>query len=201
MLTAGIWVGGLVVLVVLGRTVEKESVRRFSTLALTAVVVLVATGVLNSLRNLHSVDELFLTRYGVLLLVKLALIAATLAAAAVSRSLGAPRPASRGIGAHRGRPDRLRAHGHGVLSMTSPPPRISGRRRVRSRPHRRQRARRDVAGPPRAPPGMGIIPATTRGSRLNLLLTDRSGQPLPATGRRAQGQQPIARASAASRCR
>ena len=148
-LTAGIWVGGLVALVALGRTVDKEAIRRFSTLALTAVVVLVATGVLNSLRNLHSVDDLFLTRYGALLLVKLALIAVTLGAAAVSRTW-----------VRRGRLPggsvRIEAAltvcvltVTAFLSMTSPPPKVTLAAPVECR--RRgtaQRPRRDVARSP-----------------------------------------------------
>ncbi len=179
-LTAGIWVGGLVVLVALGRTVEKESVRRFSTLALTAVVVLVATGVLNSLRNLHSFDELFLTRYGVLLLAKLSMIAVTLAAAAVSRTWV--------------RRDRLPGGSvrieaaltvcvlavTAVLSMTSPPPRITVA--AASGPTAPANGLTVMPLGAKGSAGMGIIPATTAGSRLNLLLTDRSGQRLPATG-------------------
>ena len=84
-LTAGIWVGGLVVLVVLGRTVERREWLRFGTLALACVLALVATGALNSLREITAVEQLWQTRYGVVLVIKLALVAATLAAAGVSR--------------------------------------------------------------------------------------------------------------------
>ena len=180
-LTAGIWVGGLVVLVVLGRTVDKEAIRRFSTLALTAVVVLVATGVLNSLRNLHSVDDLFLTRYGALLLVKLALIAATLGAAAVSRSW-----------VRRGRLPggsvRIEAAltvcvltVTAFLSMTSPPPKVTLAAPASAAAAAPRNGLAEMSLGPQGTAGLGIIPATTRGSRLNLLLTDRSGRPLPAT--------------------
>jgi len=178
-LTAGIWVGGLVVLVALGRSVEKEAVRRFSTLALTAVVVLVGTGVLNSLRNLQSVDELFLTRYGVLLLGKLSLIAVTLAAAAVSRTWV--------------RRDRLPGGSvrveaaltvcvlavTAVLSMTSPPPRITVA--AAAGPTAPANGLTVMSLGAKGSAGMGIIPATTAGSRLNVLLTDLAGQPVRAT--------------------
>jgi copper transport protein len=182
-LTAGIWVGGLAVLVVLGRSVGPHAVHRFATLALTSVVVLVATGVLNSVRNLHSVDELFLTRYGVLLLVKVTLIAATLTAAAVSRALVRRERLPRGSV----RVEAALTVGvltvTAFLSMTSPPPQLS------TDPTRLAAASTD-----RAPANgltqmslgnegtafMGIIPASTSGSRLRLLLTDRAGQPLRA---------------------
>ncbi len=50
-----------------------------------SVVVLVATGTLNSLEQIKDPLDLLLTRYGLFLLLKLALVAAALAAAAVSR--------------------------------------------------------------------------------------------------------------------
>ena len=180
-LTAGVWVGGLIVLVVLGRSVGREAVRQFSTLALTAVIVLVATGVLNSLRNIHSLDELFLTRYGVLLLAKLTLVAATLTAASVSRSrVKQARLPETSVRLEAGMTAAVLLV-TAFLSMTSPPPQVT---------------QASAAGAAAAPPanalavmslgakgkaGMGVIPADTSGSRLNLLLTDAAGQPLRAT--------------------
>jgi copper transport protein len=180
-LTAGVWVGGLVVLVVLGRSVGGEAVRRFSTLALSAVVVLVGTGVLNSLRNIHSLDELFLTRYGVLLLAKLSLVAATLAAASVSRS----------------RVKQARVPGTSVrleaamtatvllvtafLSMTSPPPQVTLASGVGAAAAPPANALAVMPLGAKGKAGMGVIPANTSGSRLNVLLTDPAGQPLGAT--------------------
>jgi copper transport protein len=183
-LTAGIWVGGLVVLVVLGRRVERGAVRQFSILAMTSVVILVGTGILNSLRNLHSVDQLFLTRYGVLLLGKVTLVAATLAAAAVSRAWV--------------RRDRLpRASVRleagltvavltvtAFLSMTSPPPQVAaataGRTAATADPTSANGLALMSLGH-QGTAGMGILPATTSGSRLHLLLTDASGARLRAT--------------------
>ncbi len=184
-LTAGIWVGGLVVLVVLGRTVERGAVRQFSILAMTSVVILVGTGILNSLRNLHSVDQLFLTRYGVLLLGKVALVAATLGAAAVSRAWVRRDRLPRGS-------VRLEA-GLTVavltvtafLSMTSPPPQVSAATVAGASASADAGSSNGLALMSlghQGTAGMGIIPATTNGSRLHLLLTDASGQPLRATG-------------------
>ncbi len=84
-LTAGIWVGGLVALAVLGRGVPPHALRRFSALAMGSVLVLVGTGTLNSLEQIKDPLDLLLTRYGLVLLLKLALVATTLAAAAFSR--------------------------------------------------------------------------------------------------------------------
>jgi len=182
-LTAGIWVGGLMVLVVLGRSVGRDAVRRFSTLALTSVVVLVATGVVNSLRNIHSVDELFLTRYGLLLLAKLALVAATLGAASVSRTrVRQARLPETSV--------RLEAAMTAVvltvtafLSMTSPPPQVTTAAAATGTSARTTPGNGLVVMSlgRKGKAGMGIIPATTDGSRLHLLFTDPSGQPLRAT--------------------
>jgi putative copper export protein len=49
------------------------------------VLTLIVTGTLNSLRHLTAVEQLWLTRYGLTLVIKLTLVAGTLAAAAVSR--------------------------------------------------------------------------------------------------------------------
>ena len=84
-LTAGIWVGGLVALAVLGRGVPPLALRRFSALAMGSVIVLVATGTLNSLEQIKDPLDLLLTRYGLFLLLKLGLVASALAAAAISR--------------------------------------------------------------------------------------------------------------------
>jgi copper transport protein len=182
-LTAGIWVGGLVVLVVLGRSVSREAIRRFSTLALTSVIVLVATGVLNSLRSISSIDELFLTRYGVLLLAKLALVAATLAAAGVSRArVRRARMPETSV--------RLEAAMTAVvltvtafLSMTSPPPQVTTAAAASGTGVSATSANglAVMSLGTKGEAGMGVIPATTNGSRLHLLLTDASGQPLAAT--------------------
>ena len=180
MLTAGIWVVGPVVLVVLGRTVERPAVRRFATLAMTSVIILVATGILNSVRSLHSVDQLFLTRYGLLLVAKIALIAATLGAAAVSRAW------VRG-GRLPGGSVRLEAGltvavltVTALLSMTSPPPQSAAATAWLCTTANADPAYANglalMSLGHQGTAGMGIIPATTRGSRLHLLLTDRSGR-------------------------
>jgi copper transport protein len=75
-------------------------VRRFSTVAVGSVALLVMTGVIQSLRQVPEWGALTATDYGKLLLIKVGLVAATLAVAAVSTSvlhdrLGHVQPARR----------------------------------------------------------------------------------------------------------
>lgn len=84
-LAAGTWVGGLVVLVAIGRSVEPRSVHQFSGLAMTSVVVLVASGLYNSVRHLEGLNALWVSRYGQILLLKVILVGVALLAASVSR--------------------------------------------------------------------------------------------------------------------
>jgi copper transport protein len=87
-----LWLGGLAVLltVVLPRRDPlelRQVLSRFSRLAFAAVVVIVATGLVQSWRQVATLDALAATHYGRLLLAKVTLVALLLAAAAVSRSL------------------------------------------------------------------------------------------------------------------
>jgi putative copper resistance protein D len=93
---AGLWMGGLVPLVIfLAHTSASFSLaeivprvlRRFSTLSLCCVSVLVASGISNSWLLVGSVSALFTTPYGRLLLVKLTLFAALVAFGARNRFL------------------------------------------------------------------------------------------------------------------
>ena len=150
-LTAGIWAGGLAVLAVLGRTVERREWLRFGTLAMGCVLALVATGSLNSFRKLTAVEQLWETTYGLVLGAKLVLVA-NLAAAAVSR---------RRLQQERAPRQSVRIEGGllvgvlvatALLSMTSPPPQGSHRedswRPPPPGPHGQQRRGRDVARGP-----------------------------------------------------
>jgi copper transport protein len=74
---AAVWTGGLLQLVfALRGGTPRELMRRFSTLALVAVAVLSATGVVRAIGELRSVSQLWTTGYGRLLLVKSGLLAA-----------------------------------------------------------------------------------------------------------------------------
>ncbi|MDQ1635780.1 MAG: copper transport protein [Frankiaceae bacterium] len=86
-----LWLGGLAVLsvLILRRNVASDLtdvVARFSRVAFCSVLVLVATGVLASLREVGSADALFNTDYGKLLAIKLELVLVILAIASFSRS-------------------------------------------------------------------------------------------------------------------
>lgn len=93
---AGLWMGGLVPLAVflaseraslsLGETAA-HVVRRFSTLSLCCVSVLIISGISNSWVLIGSIHALFTTPYGRLLLVKLALFAILVAFGARNRFL------------------------------------------------------------------------------------------------------------------
>ena len=82
---AAVWLGGLVALLASGRALAATAVRRFSTVAMTCVAVLVATGVVQAWRRVGTSAALADTGYGRLLVGKLALVAATLAAAGLVR--------------------------------------------------------------------------------------------------------------------
>jgi copper transport protein len=106
LLAVAAWVGGLLVLVSLGRRATTATVRRFSALALRAVAVIAATGALEALGEVPGRAGLFRTDYGRTLLVKLALAAGVLLLAAVARlrllprarDEQAPRPLRRLVG-------------------------------------------------------------------------------------------------------
>ncbi|WP_217162936.1 copper resistance protein CopC [Streptomyces sp. AC512_CC834] len=86
LLATAVWLGGLVALLAtLRSTPDAATVARFSRIAFASVTVLVVTGVYQSWRGLGSWQALTGSTYGRLLLVKLALVAVLLAAAAVSR--------------------------------------------------------------------------------------------------------------------
>jgi copper transport protein len=183
-LTAAVWVGGLVVLVAVGRSVERRALLEFSRVAMVSVVVLVATGLLNSLQHVQAVEQLFLTRYGLLLLGKLLLVATALAAAAVSR---------RQVGRSASPLLSVRAEAMltvsvlavtAVLGTTTPPPTVAA-----PKSSTRQGAPAATADnrQVKIPLGDGraallaVLPATTRGSTLRVLVTTSTGAPSTAT--------------------
>lgn len=88
LLAVAAWLGGLVsLLVALYRTpdIGSAAVRRFSRVAFGSVLVLAATGIYQSWRQVGSWSALTGTRYGQLLILKVALIAVLLAVAWFSR--------------------------------------------------------------------------------------------------------------------
>ncbi|MFJ2221258.1 copper resistance CopC/CopD family protein [Streptomyces anulatus] len=88
LLAVAAWLGGLAsLLVALYRTpdIGSAAVRRFSAVAFASVVVLAATGIYQSWRQVGSWSALTGTRYGQLLIIKVALIAVLLSVAWFSR--------------------------------------------------------------------------------------------------------------------
>ena len=179
-LVAGLWVGGLVVLVALRRSVEPRALHRFSTLAMASVLTLVVTGILNSLRHLTGLEQL-LSDYGLALVLKILLVAGTLTAAAVSRwrmrQKRIPLGSVRVEAAMTVAVLAITA----LLSTTAPPPQV-----VATETHSGHH------GAPLADPvqlslgdqgqaALTVSPATTTGSHVHLALTDSNGQPLPAS--------------------
>jgi copper transport protein len=182
-LTAAFWVGGLAALAALGRSVEPRVLHRFSTLAMASVLTLVVTGTLNSLRHLTAVEQLWLTRYGLTLLIKLSLVAGTLAVAAVSRRrLQQKRVPLRTVRIEVALTIAVLAVAS-LLSVTAPPPQPSA-----ASDHTDHSAGPGAANDTvqmslgdQGEATLTVLPATTTGSHLHVVLTDTNGQPLPAT--------------------
>lgn len=83
-----LWVGGLCLIVsVVGRSAVMTTARRFSPVALGAVVVLAVTGVINGWRQIGSLDGITDSSYGRWLIIKLVVVAVVVGAAVVSRRL------------------------------------------------------------------------------------------------------------------
>jgi copper transport protein len=105
-LAAGaIWLGGLIGLVVFWLTVGREGrvtalavvVPRFSSVAFLSVLVLIGSGIGQSLLEIPTLASLWQTSYGKALLVKIVLLAAALALAAVNLARTKPRLEAAGV--------------------------------------------------------------------------------------------------------
>jgi copper transport protein len=90
---ASFWLGGLVALglALTGSGDRASMLRRFSNVALVSVGVLAATGVIRAFAELRSLEQLWSTGYGQLLIVKSALLAALVAVGWVNRYRLLPR--------------------------------------------------------------------------------------------------------------
>ena len=180
-LTAGLWVGGLIALAALGGSVEPRALQQFSTLAMVSVLTLIVTGTLNSLRHLTSLEELWQTRYGLTLMIKLTLVAATLGAAAVSRlRLRQHRVPRRSV-----RIEAALTVGilvvTALLSMTAPPPQAHAPTTHAGHDAGAVDDAVQMSLGDQGAAALAVSPATTTGSHLHLVLTDTKGQPLSAT--------------------
>jgi copper transport protein len=179
-LTAGLWVGGLIALVVVGRAVQPRALHKFSTLAMASVLTLITTGTLNALQHLNSIGQLLLTDYGLTLMLKLMLVAGTLAAAAVSRRrVKQNRVPLRSVRVEAGMTVAILAI-TALLSMTAPPPQAGAPTShaghddgsaTLNESIRMSLGERGVAS-------LGVLPTDT-GSHLHLILRDTDGRPMP----------------------
>jgi copper transport protein len=179
-LAAGLWAGGLVVLIALRRSVEPRTLHKFATLAMASVLTLVVTGILNSMRHLTGLEQL-LSDYGLTLVLKLLLVAGTITAAAVSRwrlrQKRIPLASVRAEVAFTVAVFAITA----VLSTTAPP-----RQAVETATHSGHHGgpvANDTVQTSLGDQGeaaLTVSPSTTTGSHVHLVLTDRNGQPLSA---------------------
>lgn len=107
LLAAGAWLGGLVPLAVLLAAASRPkeprrvavtatAVQRFSLLGMVSVATLLASGIANSWYQVGTLNNLFATAYGQLVLIKIALFAAMIALACVNRFYLTPRLATVG---------------------------------------------------------------------------------------------------------
>ncbi|MGY4431218.1 putative copper resistance protein D [Bradyrhizobium sp. F1.13.1] len=103
LVAAAAWIGGLIPLMLLLRTLgyhrawaslKLDAVRRFSTLAIISVATLTLSGFLNAWFLVGSLRGLAMTDYGQLLLLKLAVFAVMLGFAAINRLVLTPQLAS-----------------------------------------------------------------------------------------------------------
>jgi copper transport protein len=94
----GVWIGGLVALIFAVRgqpsDVTGQTVRRFSTVAGIAIVVVALTGTFRAVIEIGSIGKLFTTAFGILVLVKIALFLVLAALGAVNRYGNVPRASS-----------------------------------------------------------------------------------------------------------
>ncbi len=85
----GVWIGGLLALIVAVRgqpsEVKGRAVRRFSTTAGVAIVVVALTGTFRAVIEVGSIGQLFSTAFGVLILVKVGLFLVLAALGAINR--------------------------------------------------------------------------------------------------------------------
>jgi putative copper resistance protein D len=103
---ASAWTGGLILLLLLlmlsrrgrakaWRDLERDAVRRFSTLGILSVATLVASGIINAWIIVASWQALVATAYGELLLLKVAVVGAMVILACINRFWLTPRLAAR----------------------------------------------------------------------------------------------------------
>ncbi|QBX55302.1 hypothetical protein EXE58_07435 [Nocardioides seonyuensis] len=181
-LAAGIWVGGLVALTAAasgrGEKPDTHAIRAFSRVALLSVLLLVATGTVNSLYRLDALDSLWRSDYGRLLAVKILVVGTAVAVAAVSR-----RRARQGADQVRGSVRVEVVTTVLVLALTAvlatvTPPATTDPAPAESTATGPVSVDMDLAAGASAQ--LEVDPATVAGSRLAVELVDSEGGPLDA---------------------
>jgi copper transport protein len=145
MLAAGVWIGGLVWLLLglrnLGGAARAAAVRRFSQLALGAVAVIAVTGVLRAVPEVGGLGALVSTSFGVTLLIKTGLFVALMGVAWRNRyrlvpKLAEPAPAPPGVlspvmgGAPADPPEPGTSTESRLAEADTPPPGAAGARAI-----------------------------------------------------------------------
>jgi uncharacterized membrane protein len=188
LLAVGTWIGGLAVLALGARRAGIAAVRRFSVLALRAVLVVAVTGAWQGLGQVSSRAALADTDYGRVLAVKAALFLVVLGLAGVARFRLLPRAATGANQGTEGTPGGLRrllaieATGGAVvvvvaalLANTVPAGEVlaaASAAKVRGGPQSQVLQ----AGPLRL--RIGLEPGTVGRNLLQVQVTDRGGQPV-----------------------
>jgi len=81
-----VWLGGLTLLVLSFKDLQRDGAERFSSIALFAVIGIVLTGTVQAFRQIGSLDALTSTSYGKLLIWKLVAVGMVMAVAGVARA-------------------------------------------------------------------------------------------------------------------
>ena len=185
---ASAWVGGLAAVglaLVLAGAGERwplagHVVPRFSTLALWAVVGVLASGTINALLHLEALDNLVDTRWGQLVLIKIGLVGGMLAFGLINRRYVVPGVRS---GAAAPRTQRLLTQTFGVEIVLGLAVLIATSVLVGQPPPSASAAAQNLPATATAPLGEGlemnvvVDPAVAGTNAIHLYLTDRNGRP------------------------
>ncbi|WP_162419734.1 CopD family protein [Microvirga brassicacearum] len=201
------WVGALLPLAVVVRRFPSQAqpvIRRFSGVAVAAVAVLTATGLMLAYVQVEAPKNLFDTDYGLVLLAKLILVAALLALASVNRVLLTPGlEVSRDKSRHRlGRTIAIEIGLAALVLM------VVGLWRFTPPPRALETSRAAAASPvslhihmPSIMAGLMVSPGHVGSSQVRIALSSPASRPLDAKGvtlilsRPADGIEPIERSA------
>ncbi len=187
LLAVAVWVGGLVALAATGRRTSMAAVRRFSVLALRAVMVIAVTGIWQALAEVPNRAALTGTDYGRVLVVKGAVVLAVVGLGAAARFWLVPRTSGDASPPSLRRLLGVEAGGAlavvlvaALLGNTVPAAEVADARaavRVPGGPQGRQL----VAGPLRL--DLALEPGTVGPNTLSVHVRDRRGRPLDGLAR------------------